>query len=130
MAYISAEDVRHIRNALKKAYPNLKFSVRKSHHTAVDVAIIKGDIDFTPLFEDGMSASAAKRKNVSINQYYPENYGEFTDLFKNIVTIMKNAAPNNKWFDKSDAMTDYFHTAYYMSLEVGRWDKPYEYTGS
>ena len=26
----------------------------------------------------------------------------------------------------SDAMTDYFDTAYYVNIHVGKWDKPYE----
>ena len=30
------------------------------------------------------------------------------------------------WYDNSDAMTDYFDTAYYMHIEVGKWDKSYE----
>ena len=29
------------------------------------------------------------------------------------------------YYDKSDAMTDYFDTAYYFHLNVGQWDKPY-----
>jgi hypothetical protein len=29
------------------------------------------------------------------------------------------------WFDHSDSMVDYFHTAYYFSLSVGDWSKPY-----
>ena len=29
------------------------------------------------------------------------------------------------WFDKSDAMTDYFHISHYCDINVGRWNKPY-----
>jgi len=28
-------------------------------------------------------------------------------------------------FDKSDAQTDYFHVGWYMSVNLGKWDKPY-----
>jgi hypothetical protein len=31
----------------------------------------------------------------------------------------------NDWFDESDSMTDYFHTAFYTDINVGRWNKPY-----
>ena len=31
MAYISAEDVKAIRNELKATFPNLKFGVKKMH---------------------------------------------------------------------------------------------------
>ena len=30
----------------------------------------------------------------------------------------------NKWFDKSDSMIDYFHTAWYNDIKIGGWDKP------
>jgi len=29
------------------------------------------------------------------------------------------------WYDNSDAQTDYFDTAYYVDVNVGKWDKPY-----
>ena len=50
---------------------------------------------------------------------------------KKIVEIMKTAPANVKggraWYDNSDAMTDYFDTAYYTHINVGKWDKPYEF---
>ena len=30
-----------------------------------------------------------------------------------------------QWYDRSDAMTDYFDTAFYLDVEMGRWGKPY-----
>ena len=30
------------------------------------------------------------------------------------------------WFDKSDIMTDYFHTAYFLDINIGQWNKPYK----
>jgi len=38
------------------------------------------------------------------------------------------AMKGTKWYDNSDAMTDYFDTAYYLSLKVGQWNKPYMHT--
>jgi len=32
------------------------------------------------------------------------------------------------WFDKSDIMTDYFHTAWYNDINIGKWNKAYEVT--
>jgi hypothetical protein len=29
------------------------------------------------------------------------------------------------YFDESDAMTDYFHTAFYTHLSIGKWDQDY-----
>ena len=46
MAYINKEDVKAIRNELKKQYPNIKFSVRKDHSSSVQITLVSGDIDF------------------------------------------------------------------------------------
>jgi hypothetical protein len=35
------------------------------------------------------------------------------------------AMKGNDWFDDSDSMTDYFHTAYYIGINIGNWDKDY-----
>jgi len=34
--------------------------------------------------------------------------------------------PADKWFDNSDPMTDYFHTAYYVDVNIGKWNQEYE----
>ena len=59
-------------------------------------------------------------------------YGEHKDFFDAIHKIIKTAPIKGEgywkgkgWYDKSDAMTDYFDTAYYISMNVGEWNKPY-----
>ena len=42
MAYINAEDVNHIRVALKKEFPQYKFSVTRDHHLGVNINFMKG----------------------------------------------------------------------------------------
>ena len=55
-------------------------------------------------------------------------------LIAEIINIMKTAPANVKvgraWYDNSDAMVDYFDTAYYTHLNIGKWNKPYEFTGA
>ena len=29
------------------------------------------------------------------------------------------------YYDRSDIQTDYFDVAYYISIHIGKWDKPY-----
>lgn len=122
MAYINAKEVKSIRVALKKEFPNVKFSVTKRHHSTVVVSIMKSDIDFSDVLEG--------RDNVGINHYWIEdNYPAHADMFKRIVEICKTAPAEDggdEWFDKSDIMSDYHHTAYYMDIFIGKWNKPYE----
>ena len=42
MAYLSAEDVKHIRVALKKEFPQYKFSVTRDHWLGVNINFMKG----------------------------------------------------------------------------------------
>jgi hypothetical protein len=29
------------------------------------------------------------------------------------------------WYDESNAMIDYFNTAYYVDVNIGKWNTPY-----
>jgi len=140
MAYISTEEVKAVRVALKESFKNkIKFSVRREHYSSLNVSIISGEINF---FDGSLDrkdkynpeASAHKFDGYEqINEYYPENYGKHKALFSEIINIMKTAPASieggRAWYDKSDAMIDYFDTAYYTHINIGKWDKPYEFKG-
>ncbi|CAB4241639.1 hypothetical protein UFOVP71_177 [uncultured Caudovirales phage] len=126
MAYISAQDVKAIREELKAEFPKFKFGVRKgSGSLSVDVTIKSGTSDFSDIFTHGQGYA-------QINQYHLGNYGDHQTVLSKINEIMHNAPgrvdPSRKYFDESDAMTDYFHTAFYTHLQIGAWDKPYTVT--
>jgi hypothetical protein len=129
MAYISTAEVAAIRTALKDKYgKRLKFSVTKDHHTAVTVSIVSGTVDFSDMWA-GLKPEDYSYGYTAVNEYYLENYGRHAKLFADIVKIIKTApanAPGGRlWFDESDSMTDYFHTAFYLTLQVGKWNKKY-----
>jgi len=120
MAYISANDVKAIREELKVRFPNWKFSVRKGAGSlSVDVTILQGNAKF-----EGNT-------NAQVNQYYIKDHWKDENDCKalsEINEIMHNApgrAGGKVFFNESDAMTDYFHTAFYTHLSIGSWNKPY-----
>lgn len=133
MAYIKTTEVAEIRKALKAKYDKkFKFSVtRRDRGLAVTVAIMKGDTDFSALWA-GKAEDDYGFGYQDINQYHAteEKYGEHAQLFQDIIAIIKSAPANaedgREWFDKSDSMTDYFHTAFYFDVQVGKWDRPYK----
>ena len=95
---------------------------------------MKGDIDFSDLFDDiPYHKRHWERWNDpkpewtgerSLNQYHFDSYNpKYTELFEKILRIIRG----EDWFDHSDAQTDYFHTAYYISMAIGKWNKPYVY---
>mgnify|MGYP005676043177 FL=1 len=125
MAYIGKEDVKAIREELKATFPKFKFGVRKRDWNQVTVTVKEGPTDFSSCFrgDDGYA---------QINQYHTHMYGEHQAFFDAIHKIIKTAPIKGEgywkgkgWYDKSDAMTDYFDTAYYISMNVGEWNKPY-----
>lgn len=128
MAYIKKEEISAIRNELKKRFGHtgLKFGVKNRHHSSVHVTIKAGPIDFSDIYRDG-------DEYADINIYHLQNYGQHTPFFEELEKIIKTAPSliegGREWFDKSDMMTDYFHTAFYIDLDVGSYDKPYVYNG-
>lgn len=123
MAYITTAETAQIRKTLKEKFPMFKFGVAKSGHTAVYVTIKSGPVDFSSITgSDGYC---------QVNHYHLGNYGAFADLFRPMIEVIKTAPAQaeggREWFDESDSMIDYFHTAFYFHLQVGNWDKPYVY---
>jgi len=132
-AYVSKGDTQRVRQLLKQEFPNLKFSVVKDGGR-MSVSIMAGDIDFSDINDDVPRTKRYWERwgnpkpvfdgKLDINQYHLDGYNpKYTPLFEKIVSIMKG----EDWFDHSDSQTDYFHTAYYIGLNIGKWNKPYEY---
>ena len=134
MAYISTKEVAAIRKQLKAEMPEYKFSVKKHHHSSVTVAFMKG-----PEWEEfqtrdrytGEYSTATMDDHEQLNHVWADDfYGEKNAaIIKKVEKIIKTApvkAGGREWYDDSDAMTDYFDTAFYMSIHIGQWDKPYQ----
>ncbi|MDX1532591.1 MAG: LPD29 domain-containing protein [Nitrosopumilaceae archaeon] len=109
MAYIDKETVKKIRTAVKKAYPEIKFSIRTHNHSKIYVTIMK-----SPYFEDC--------EHHWMMQYSNDLTGKPKEIVETIDNIIRT---EGNYFDESDAMTDYFHTAFYYDIGVGKWDNPH-----
>jgi len=125
MAWITKDEVKEIRDNLKKAFPKMKFSVRKNGHSStVHVSIMESPFDFTYTFKGYNDEMYTKSEHYEINTYHLENSN-----YPHLATLKKISAIalKNHW-DKSDMQTDYFNCAFYFTLEVGQWNKPYKQT--
>ena len=129
MAFIRTTEVREIRNALKEAFPKLKFGVKMHNHSSVKVTIKKGNVDFSDIMRDHPTGLGAPGY-ADVNHYHLYQYGEHKALFEKIDKIIKTAPANaedgREWYDRSDAQYDHFDTAFYYNISVGEWSKPYE----
>lgn len=108
MAYITADEVKVIRDELKETFPEFKFSVRRDGHSGIIVTIMEGPIRF------------ANQDDVEFNQFHIERHKNSSILKAMLAIINKNN------FDKSDSSSDYFHVGYWVSFGQGRWDKPFK----
>ena len=122
MAYISQQDKKDLAPAIKavlKKY-GMKGTISINHYSSLVVTIQSGILDFSDNFSHGDGY-------IQVNTYHIDNWysGTKRDFLKDLVKAMKG----NKWYDKSDAMVDYFDTAYYVDINIGKWNKPYVFTG-
>ena len=134
MAYITAEDVNHIRVALKKEFPQYKFSVTRDHWLGVNINFMKG-----PRFAEfetrdrytGVWSIDNLDGNHQINHFHTKDfYGEENAKILDKVSEIAHTAPGlaggKEYYNNNDIQSDYFDVAYYVSIGVGKWDKDYE----
>ena len=128
MAYMNQNRKATIAANLKPilAKYGVKGTLRTTKHS-ITLTLRSGKIDFVAdLNSDRMSRSKEElRKDYAfdVNPYwFQEHYnGESYHFLKEAIDALKSA----NWYDRSDAQTDYFDTAYYYDINVGSWNKPY-----
>jgi hypothetical protein len=137
MAWMNQERKAKIAANLKpvlKKY-GVKGSLRVRNHMAISLTLKSGKIDFIAnsnrvCGNDFYQVSRGFKPNTGgycdVNQFHFQNH--YDGLAKAFLTEAYAALKSASWYDRSDAMTDYFDTAYYMDINIGRWDKPYVVT--
>jgi hypothetical protein len=118
MAYVSQELKKSLAPKIKgilKQY-GLKGTLAVSNHMTLVLNIKSGDIDF-----------ASQAPYAAVNTYYIDKHwsGIAADAL-NALNLAMNAGNHNN----SDIQTDYFDVGWYVDINIGRWDKPYQYTGN
>ena len=138
MAYMNqnlkAELAPGIKAVLKKY--GMKGSIAVRHNMTLVVNIKSGKLDIIQNWYDKVTErgtvnqygdNITKPEYLSVNQYWIED--GYTGIVKDFINDLYTAMKGDKWFDKSDIQSDYFHTAYYMDVNIGSWNKPYQFEG-
>jgi hypothetical protein len=140
MAYMSQELKKSLSPKIKAVLQkyNIKGSIAVRHHSTLVVTLKQGEIDFIEnlIATDANKSSAnkmsadhiayiRKEQSLSINPYwYQEHYsGKAVEFLKELFVAMKD----DTWYDNTDAQIDYFDTAYYVDVNVGKWNAPYAF---
>ena len=121
MAYISQQDKKDLAPAIKAVLKNygMKGTIAINHYSSLVVNIQSGVLDFTAHFSHGDGY-------IQVNTYHIDSW--YSGTIKRFLQDLVKAMKGNKWYDKSDAMVDYFDTAYYIDINIGKWNKPYVQT--
>ena len=132
MAYMNQDKKKVIKANLDKVLKPLgiKYSLRVQDYMSITCTLRSGEVDFIENFKQttGNEFDQHVRNHIQVNPYWYQDH--FTHRPQRIIGECLDALRSADYYDKSDAMIDYFETAYYYHLDVGSWDKPYELKGT
>ena len=123
MAYVSQQLKKELAPSIKavlKKY-KMKGSIAVNNHSTLVVNLKSGAIDFQKDY-NGEGAH-----HYQVNPYWFQDHyeGAAKSFLTELLAAMK---PEDVWYDNTDAMIDYFDTAYYVDVNIGRWNQQYEVT--
>jgi hypothetical protein len=136
MAWMNQTRKAKIAQALKPvlAKYGVKGSLSVRNHSTI---CLTGKIDFienyiktdaekpyAKHFSEDQVAYIRKNQSIDVNPYWFQDH--FTGKAKAFLTEALQALKSADWYDESDAQTDYFNIAYYVDLNIGKWNKPYQ----
>ncbi len=143
MAYVSQEMKKDLAPQIKavlKKY-GLKGSIGVRHHSSLVVNIKSGILDLIGASNKHRIEDAKRRGSepyindnyIQVNENYMsewmEEVGEskIAKFYDELVAAMKGVGSQSvAWYNNSDIMIDYFDRSYYIDINVGQWNKPYE----
>jgi hypothetical protein len=106
MPHVSVERVKEVRNALKKKFPFVKFSVVREHYSTIKIAVMESPFSWS-------------KDHQSLNHFYLERE-ENSEFLKQVKEIA-NAGNKTESYDG-----DYgYIPSFYLDMSVGKWDRPH-----
>jgi len=119
MAYVSQELKAKIApkvKAILKKY-KVKGSLAVRNHSSLVLTVKEGAIDF--IADHG---GVHDYGSIQVNPYHYKNH--FLGKSKAFLSEVIPALNDGNW-DKSDSQSDYFNVGWYVSVNIGKWNKPY-----
>ena len=115
--------------AVLKKY-NVKGSLAVRNHMSLVLNIKSGPIDFIGNFNKtvgerpgGFRTGSPAQRSIDVNTYWYQDHfdGVAKEFLKEVITAM-----NDGNHDRSDIQSDYFDVGWYVDVNIGKWNKPYE----
>lgn len=139
MAYVSKEKKAKIVEQLKKVVPkDWKYTVSVNHHSTLCFNLKSAPVPFLEILNANKRKWQADRdaRFGWASEVYPDSdhfevermeFDKVDGLSAEVAAVLKSivAALHIDNFDHSDSQTDYFHVGHYVSLNIGRWGRPF-----
>ena len=126
MAYVSQDLKKKLAPKIKAICTKygVKASLAVRNHSVLCLNIKSGKIDFLGNYARD-NEYAKKYGHIDVNTYWYQDHfdGVARDFFSEVIPAM-----NVGNHDRSDIQTDYFDVGWYIDVNVGKWNKPYELT--
>jgi hypothetical protein len=123
MAYVSqerkAELAPGIKAVLKKH--NVKGSLAVRHHSTLVINLSEGAIDFKACYQHNPEHFFGD--HLQVNTYHIN--GSWVEPALSFLSELKAAASIGN-HDRSDLQSDYFDVGWYVDINIGKWNKPYQ----
>jgi hypothetical protein len=134
MAYMNQERKAKITKMLKPilAKYKVKGSLSVRNHSTIVLTLKSGAIDFignsnrvcgNDFYQVQRGFKPTTSGYDQVNPYWFQDH--YDGDAKAFLTEAMNALKSADWYDESNAMIDYFNIAYYVDINIGKWDSPY-----
>lgn len=126
MAYMSQETKARLTPAIKEVCRRygIKATISLENHSTLCLNISAGKIDFLASGQRMNSIGPDVTKlDYALNTYWYKRHFDYEalDFLTEVI-----AAMNDGNHDNSDPMTDYFDVGWYIGVNLGRYNKPYQ----
>lgn len=137
-----------LRERVKKEMPDIKWSITIEHYSmgqSLHISLMEAPFEAIicqrrRVFKNGQEEweeSQPEKQSAQLNHYtfregyeHTEGCSNGTKLTRkawNVLSLVSGYATSFN-FDDSDSQIDYFHTNFYLHLNIGKWDKPFVVT--
>ena len=131
MAYVSQEMKAKIAPQVKKICTRygVKGTLSVRNHSTLVLKIKSGKIDFfgnhNAVLASRWKTSPAREKSMSVNVYHIDS--NFTGTAQEFLLKIRDAMRGPDYYDNTDIQADYFDTSHYIDINIGEYDKDYQY---
>ena len=137
MAFMNQEKKKKIAAALKVAMKGtgIKYTLAVNNYSTLVMNIKSGPVDFAqnhretvkdqPKYAHYRENKSPLPKSMQVNTYwYQEHFsGQALEILQKAIPVL-----NTGNHDRSDIQSDYFDVGWYVNVNIGQWNKPYEVT--